>query len=49
MKTNREKAWDLLEKLTNGGDGVTHQTLLEYLISDYMESSQAYEALKSAE
>ncbi len=49
MKTNREKAIDLLEKLTNDGDGVTHQMLLEYLINDYMDASQAYEALKSAE
>jgi hypothetical protein len=49
MKTNREKAIDLLEKLTNDGDGVTHQMLLEYLINDYMDASRAYEALKAAE
>jgi hypothetical protein len=49
MKTNREKAAMLLNKLTNEGDGVTHQALLEYLISDYMGGAEAYQALLAAE
>ena len=49
MKTNREKAIMLLDKLTNEGDGVTHQALLEYLVFNYMEGSEAYQALLAAE
>jgi hypothetical protein len=49
MKTNREKATTLLEKLTNEGDGLTHQVILEYLIFNYMEGSEAYQALLAAE
>ena len=49
MKTNREKAVMLLEKLTNEGDGVTHEALLEYLIFNYMEGPEAYQALLAAE
>lgn len=49
MKTNRERAEMLLEKLTNEGDGVTSQQLLEYLIYDYMDGNEAYQALLAAE
>ena len=49
MKTNREKALLLLDKLTNEGDGITASSLLNYLIGDYMEASEAYQALLAAE
>ena len=49
MKTNRERAILLLKKLTNEGDGTTSEALLEFLIYDYMEGSEAYEALLAAE
>ena len=49
MKTNREKALLLLDKLTNEGDGITAKSLLDYLIGDYMEANEAYQALLEAE
>ena len=49
MKSNHERAIILLEKLTNEGDGVTSQMLLEFLINDYMDGSDAYDALLAAE
>ena len=48
MKSNRERAMLLLEKLTNE-DGLSSHMLLEYLINDYMEGSDAYDALLAAE
>lgn len=49
MKTNREKAIELLDKLTNGGDGITDRALLEYIIYDFMDGSEAYEAMLAAQ
>jgi hypothetical protein len=49
MKTNRERAIMLLDKLTNEGDGITERQLLEYLINDYMDGAEAYQALLAAE
>lgn len=48
MKSNRERAAALLEKLTTE-DGLSSQMLLEFLINDYMEGSDAYDALLAAE
>ncbi len=48
MKSNRERAVALLEKLTTE-DGLSSQMLLEFLINDYMEGSDAYDALLAAE
>jgi len=47
MKTNREKAVMLLNKLIN--NGVSDQSLLEFLINDYMDGNDAYQALLAAE
>lgn len=47
--TNRQRAAKLYDKLTNGGDGVTYQMLLEYILNDYMDGQQAVDALLSAE
>lgn len=49
MKTNRERALMLLDKLTNEGDGITPSSLLDYLIGDYMDANEAYQALLAAE
>lgn len=49
MKTNREKAIELLDKLTNKGDGITDRALLEYIIYDYMDGSEAYETMLAAQ
>lgn len=49
MKTNREKALMLLDKLTNEGDGVTASLLLDYIIGNYLSGPEAYEALLAAE
>lgn len=48
MKTNRERARELLNKLQQE-DGIHSSMILDYLINDYMEGSEAYEALLSAE
>ena len=48
MKSNRERAAALLEKLTTE-DGLSSQMLLEFLINDYMEGSDAYDTLLAAE
>ena len=47
MKSNREKAVALLDKLID--NGVSDQSLLEFLINDYMEGNDAYQALLAAE
>jgi hypothetical protein len=47
MKTNREKAVILLNKLIN--NGISDQSLLEFLINDYMDGNDAYQALLAAE
>lgn len=49
MKTNRERAVILLDKLTNEGDGITERQLLDFLINDYLDASEAYQALLAAE
>ena len=49
MKTNRERAVILLDKLTNEGDGITERQLLDFLINDYMDASEAYQSLLAAE
>lgn len=48
MKTNRERANILLEKFLNE-DGLSSQMLLEFLINDYMDGSDAYSAMLGAE
>jgi hypothetical protein len=47
--TNRQRAAKLYDKLTNGGDGVTYQMLLEYILNDYMDGQQAVDALLAAQ
>ena len=47
MKSNREKAVALLDKLID--NGVSDQSLLEFLINDYMDGNDAYQALLAAE
>ena len=47
MKTNREKAVMLLNKLID--NGISDQSLLEFLINDYMDGNDAYQALLAAE
>ena len=47
MKTNREKAVTLLDKLTD--NGLSEQAILDYLINDYMEGNDAYQALLATE
>ena len=49
MKPNRQRAEELYKKLLNGGDGLTYQVLLEYILNDYMDGQQALDALQSAE
>lgn len=49
MKPNRQKASELYEKLTNLGDGLSYQALLEYILNDYMDGQQALDALQAAQ
>jgi hypothetical protein len=49
MKPNRQKAAELYDKLTNGGDGVTYQMLLEFILNDHMDGQQAVDALLAAQ
>ena len=49
MRSNRDKAVKLLDKLTNDGDGVSERMLLEFLIYDYMTGEEAYNAMLEAE
>lgn len=46
MKTKRQKADDLLEKLRDSG--VSDSMILEYIINDYMSSDEAFDALDAA-
>ena len=45
--TSRQKAANQLESLLD--QGVSHRSILEYLIFDWMEGNQAYQALSDAE
>ena len=47
MKSNREKAVALLDKLTD--NSLSEQAILDYLINDYMEGNDAYQALLATE
>ena len=47
MKTNREKAVVLLDKLID--NGLSEQAILDYLINDYLEGNDAYQALLATE
>lgn len=49
MKPSRQKASDLYEKLTNKGDGLSYQALLEYILNDYLDGQTAFEALQAAQ
>lgn len=47
MKTNREKASDLLEKMIDAG--VSENSILEFIINNYLPGHEAYQALLAAE
>lgn len=49
MKTTKERAALLLKKLTNDGDGVTDEALLDYILFEYLKDYEALAALISAE
>lgn len=46
MKTKRQKADDLLEKLRDSG--VSDSMILEYIVNDYMSGDEAFDALDAA-
>lgn len=47
MKTSRERAVALLDKIIN--NGITERMLLDYIINDYLSGQEAYDALIDAE
>lgn len=47
MKTNREKALQLLDKMTNAG--ISESMILDYLLNDFMSGAEAMESMISAE
>lgn len=47
MKTNREKAILLLNKMLN--TGVSESMILDYLVNDHLTGQEAYDAMVSAE
>ena len=47
MKTNRQKATALLDKIIN--NGISERILLDYIISDHLSGQDAYDTLIEAE
>lgn len=47
MKTNRQKAIDLLTKMLDAG--VTEEMLLDFIVNDYMSGDEALNMLQEAE
>jgi len=47
MKTNRQKATALLDKIIN--NGISERILLDYIIGDHLSGQDAYDALIEAE
>lgn len=47
MKTNRERALQLLDKMVNAG--VSESMILDYLLNDHLSGSDAMDAMISAE
>jgi hypothetical protein len=47
MKTNRERAFALLDKMIN--NGISERMLLDYIIGDHLSGQDAYDALIDAE